>query len=61
MKTYAYLWQYLSHFLLEWAMIQANVIEKWKHVFNVRYFFLENRAIYGIMSKIIYGQAGRRW
>jgi len=63
MKTYAYLWQYLAQFLLEWTMIQAKVIEKWKHVLNVQYifFFLEIREIYGIMWKVIYGRAGRTW
>jgi hypothetical protein len=30
MKTYSHLWQHLDELLLEWEMIQINVVEKIK-------------------------------
>jgi hypothetical protein len=34
MKTYAYLWQYLVGFFLEWQILQTKVVEKIKtHIF----------------------------
>ena len=36
MKTFSYLWKYLSELFLEWEMFQAKVVEEIKHKFHVQ-------------------------
>jgi hypothetical protein len=54
MKTFRHLWKYLAEFFLEWETFQIKVVEKSKHTSYFQsffFFFLENRAVYEIMSK----------
>jgi len=49
MKPYTHLW-YFFHFLLEWEIFQAKVVQKIKiHILCSICFFFENRAVYEIM------------
>jgi hypothetical protein len=58
MKTNIQFSSYLTHFFLEWDMIQINFVEKIKtHILcSITFFPLENRAFYDIMWKNIVEQ-----
>ena len=53
MNTFAYLWQYLAEYFLEWEMFQIKFIEKnqHRHLMPDNFFFSKNRAVYETMSK----------
>jgi hypothetical protein len=50
-KTYLYLQQNLSEFLLEWEVFQTKIVEKNQTHFLCSKFFSENCAVYEIMWK----------
>ena len=48
-------------FLLTMIKIAGNVVNKRTHILcSITFFFILNRAIYGICGKILYSQAGHR-
>jgi replicative DNA helicase len=49
---------YLSHFFVEWEMLQTKVVEEIKpHFMFNKFFFFENRAVYENVEKC--GRAGQ--
>ena len=50
MNTFSRLWQYLAELFLEWKIFQIKVVEKIKIHILYPITFLDNCAVYEIMS-----------
>jgi hypothetical protein len=48
MKINIHFLSYLAHFILQWEMIQTNVVEKMKSYIYSPIIFFENCAVYEI-------------